>query len=191
MQKKHIIIPFITMLFTTSVLAHGYITSPASRSENCKAGNNPAKMCGSAQWEPQSIEALSGFPAGNFPPDGHLASAGIPRFLPLDMPGDDWHKIPVQAGKTEFVWSYTATHKTRNWRYYITRPDWDSHTPLTRNSFEPEPFCVHDGRASEPPAILSHQCDIPERTGYQVIYGVWEIANTANSFYQVIDVRFD
>lgn len=28
------------------------------------------------------------------------------------------------------------------------------------------------------------------RTGYQVIYGVWEIADTTNSFYQAIDVDF-
>ncbi|WP_186824590.1 lytic polysaccharide monooxygenase, partial [Klebsiella pneumoniae] len=33
-------------------------------------------------------------------------------------------------------------------------------------------------------------CNVPERTGYQVIYAVWEIADTANSFYQAIDVDF-
>ena len=36
----------------------------------------------------------------------------------------------------------------------------------------------------------SHSCNVPDRTGYQVIYAVWEIADTANSFYQAIDVDF-
>jgi chitin-binding protein len=36
----------------------------------------------------------------------------------------------------------------------------------------------------------SMNCNVPERTGYQVIYGVWEIADTPNSFYQAIDVDF-
>lgn len=41
------------------------------------------------------------------------------------------------------------------------------------------------------PAIeVTHSCNVPERTGYQVIYAVWEIADTANSFYQAIDVDF-
>lgn len=33
-------------------------------------------------------------------------------------------------------------------------------------------------------------CNVPARTGYRVIYGVWEIADTSNSFYQAIDVDF-
>ncbi len=33
-------------------------------------------------------------------------------------------------------------------------------------------------------------CNVPERTGYQVIYAVWEIADTSNSFYQALDVDF-
>ncbi|HGJ5875317.1 MAG TPA: lytic polysaccharide monooxygenase [Arsenophonus sp.] len=32
-------------------------------------------------------------------------------------------------------------------------------------------------------------CDVPQRTGYQVILGVWSIADTANTFYQVVDVN--
>ncbi len=30
--------------------------------------------------------------------------------------------------------------------------------------------------------------DVPQRTGYQVILGVWSIGDTANAFYQVVDV---
>ncbi|CAA2930666.1 GlcNAc-binding protein A [Arsenophonus endosymbiont of Bemisia tabaci Q2] len=31
-------------------------------------------------------------------------------------------------------------------------------------------------------------CDVPQRTGYQVILGFWSITDTANAFYQVVDV---
>ena len=30
--------------------------------------------------------------------------------------------------------------------------------------------------------------DVPQRTSYQVILGVWSITDTANAFYQVVDV---
>ncbi|EJD6040485.1 lytic polysaccharide monooxygenase [Morganella morganii] len=192
MIKKTAFAGILFCLLTSQAFAHGYITEPASRAANCRDGKNPAAMCGSAQWEPQSIEALSGFPEGNFPPDGHLASGGIPRFLPLDIPGSSkWHRMKVKPGTAMFSWKITAAHKTRNWRYYITRPDWHPGAPLTRASFESEPFCNYDGKNQVPPQTVTHQCTIPERSGYQIIYGVWEIADTANSFYQVIDVRFD
>ncbi len=32
-------------------------------------------------------------------------------------------------------------------------------------------------------------CDVPQRTGYQVVLGVWSIADTVNAFYQVVDVN--
>jgi chitin-binding protein len=37
---------------------------------------------------------------------------------------------------------------------------------------------------------VTHQCTLPARTGYQVILGVWEVGDTANSFYNLIDARF-
>ncbi|HCT4931370.1 TPA: lytic polysaccharide monooxygenase [Morganella morganii] len=191
MIKKTAFAGILFCLLTSQAFAHGYITEPASRAANCRDGKNPAAMCGSAQWEPQSIETFSGFPDGKFPPDGRLASGGIERFLPLDTPGDNWHQITVKPGTSMFSWKITAAHKTRNWRYYITRPDWHPGAPLTRASFESEPFCNYDGKNQVPPQTVTHQCTIPERSGYQIIYGVWEIADTANSFYQVIDVRFD
>src|SRR5699024_5952676 len=36
-----------------------------------------------------------------------------------------------------------------------------------------------------------HDCVIPEREGYHVILAYWEVADTANAFYQVIDANFD
>ncbi|HCU0243150.1 TPA: lytic polysaccharide monooxygenase [Morganella morganii] len=191
MMKKTVFAFTLSCLLASPAFSHGYITEPASRAANCKTGKNPAHMCGTVQWEPQSIEALSGYPEGYYPPDGQLASGGIERFLPLDVPRDNWHQMTVKPGTTMFTWKITAAHKTRNWRYYITRPDWHPGESLTRASFETKPFCFYDGKNQIPPQSVTHQCNIPERKGAQIIYGVWEIADTANSFYQVIDVRFD
>ncbi|MGP2688349.1 lytic polysaccharide monooxygenase, partial [Serratia nevei] len=37
---------------------------------------------------------------------------------------------------------------------------------------------------------VTHQCNIPaDRSGSHVILAVWDIADTANAFYQAIDVN--
>jgi chitin-binding protein len=37
---------------------------------------------------------------------------------------------------------------------------------------------------------VTHTCNVPVRHGYQIILGVWEIGDTSNSFYNVVDVKF-
>jgi len=101
-----------------------------------------------------------------------------------------WTKTPMTAGAHEFVWYHTAPHKTTNWRYYITKQNWDPNKPLTRAQFELTPFCTVNGNGQAPEMRKAMTCNVPSRTGYQVIYGVWEIADTSNSFYQAIDVDF-
>lgn len=178
----------LALLASFGVLAHGFISEPAGRSILCKTGNNG--QCGAIQWEPQSLEGPSGFPHSG-PPDGRIASAGHRHFGELDVQTSDrWTKRDVQAGPASFTWTFTANHVARNWRYYLTRPDWNPNQPLTRAAFDPEPFCVADGGMKQPPLKLTHHCHLPERNGYQVILGVWEVGDTSNSFYNVIDARF-
>ncbi|HII4351832.1 TPA: N-acetylglucosamine-binding protein GbpA [Enterobacter cloacae] len=189
MKLSKIALAIAALTVTSSALAHGYIESPASRAYMCKLGQNID--CGLVQYEPQSVEKSSGFPAGAMPPDGQLASAGIAQYSQLDKQSlNAWTKTPMTAGPHQFVWHHTAPHKTANWRYYITKQNWDPNKPLTRAQFESTPFCTVNGNGLAPAMTQSMNCNVPERTGYQVIYGVWEIADTANSFYQAIDVDF-
>jgi chitin-binding protein len=81
-------------------------------------------------------------------------------------------------------------HKTRDWRYFITRADWDPNRKLSRASFDAAPFCTVDGGNVQPPSAVSHQCTVPQRSGYQVIMAVWQVYDTSNSFYNVADVQF-
>lgn len=180
----------VSAITMSGAWAHGYLMDPPSRAYQCKLGNN--HDCGNVTWEPQSVEQKSGFPASALPRDGELASAGIPGFSQLNrQSADAWVKTAIKAGKQKFTWHHTAPHKTTNWRYFITKQDWNPNAPLTRDAFEKTPFCVIDGNGQAPAVETPHECNVPARTGYQAIYSVWEIADTANSFYQVADVVFD
>lgn len=189
MKLSKIALALATLTVASSALAHGYVESPASRAYMCKLGKNID--CGSVQYEPQSVERTSGFPEGALPPDGQLASAGISQYSQLDRQSlNAWTKTPITAGPNKFVWYHTAMHKTVNWRWYITKQDWNPNKPLTRDQFESTPFCNINGNGQAPTQRMEMNCNVPQRTGYQVIYAVWEIADTTNSFYQAIDVDF-
>lgn len=170
-------------------IGHGYISSPDSRTYLCKQGINI--NCGPIQWEPQSAEGPDRFPETG-PADGTIAAAGLPQFSQLnEQTASRWQQLPMQSGTQEFSWHFTANHASRDWRYYITKPGWDVNQPLTRASFDLNPFCSVDGDNQRPPVDTTHTCNVPERSGYHIILGVWDVADTVNSFYQVIDVVFD
>lgn len=189
MKMKKIALAIGLLCSASSVFAHGYVESPASRAYKCKLGQNTG--CGPVQYEPQSVEKTSGFPQGSLPPDGQLASAGITTYSQLDkQDSNTWSKTTMKSGTNNFVWYHTAPHKTTNWRYYITKQNWDPNQPLTRNSFELTPFCEVNGYGVAPATRVTHACNVPSRTGYQAVYAVWEIADTSNSFYQIIDLDF-
>lgn len=174
------------LLFPGNASAHGYVESPASRAYLCAKGQN--KDCGLVQYEPQSIEAPGNFPKGG-PPDGHIAGGGV--FPDLDVQAADrWNKITLNGGSNSFTWKLTAAHSTKEWKYYITKKDWNPNKPLTRADLESSPFCyVYDG-GKRPANSVTHQCSVPtDRSGYHLILAVWEIADTGNAFYQVLDVN--
>lgn len=177
--------------FANNLPRHGYVEKPASRAFLCsEQGGRLNKMCGSVQYEPQSIEGIKGFPDGG-PSDGHIASGDNPQFDNLNEQSTNrWKKVELESGKQIFTWSLTAPHSTESWRYFITKQDWDPNKPLVRSDFELIPFCERFDTGKTPSDKVSMQCNIPEREGYQVILGVWDIADTGNAFYQVIDAFF-
>jgi len=175
------------ILLSEQASAHGWVDGPASRAILCKNGQNTD--CGAIVYEPQSLEAPKGFPNAG-PADGKIASANG-AFPKLDeQSANRWTKVNISAGTNTFTWKFTAPHATANWKYYITKPGWDPNAPLTRNSFDLTPFCTVNYGGVQPPFTYSHTCNVPERTGYHVILAVWEIEDTANAFYNVIDVDF-
>ncbi|GAB2629059.1 lytic polysaccharide monooxygenase [Streptomyces capparidis] len=190
---------------------HGRVTSPKSRAARYLGGD--ANGLESGKFFPATKGGLKDPDAPQDvanaapPPDGKIASAGISLASKLDgvkdPSGKDWPRTKVASGKPlTFTWTLTAPHKTRRWNYFITKQNWDPRKPLTRAQFETKPILskLQDpcepywdnqcGAKLTPPSEVKHSVPLPARTGYHVILAVWEVADTARAFYQVIDVEF-
>lgn len=171
--------------FSVPGFAHGYVTQPGSRAYfGTAAAGNLNQNVGRAQWEPQSIEALK-----NTFIDGKIASAGVTGFEPLDeQTATRWHKSQINTGSLNVSWTLTAQHRTSTWDYYMTKPGWNPNEPLKFSDFE-RIGQVNDN-ATVPPKLVSHTISVPQdRNGYHIILAVWNISDTVNAFYQVMDVN--
>lgn len=181
-----LIVAVFSLGFSSTVSAHGYVDEPESRAVLCEDGEN--FDCGGVEHEPQSVEGPGDFPNAGVD-DGEIASGGG-VFPELDEQGEDrWAQVPMSSGEFTFHWTLTAAHATANWDYYITKEDWDPNTPLKRSDLEL--FCSYDDGGERPDFSVSHDCEIPDREGYHVMLAYWEVDDTANAFYQVIDANFD
>lgn len=192
----------ITMLTTLAILAsseaysHGYVGSPASRALLCKDGKN--KNCGSrAQYEPQSIEQVDGFfDLGEL--DGNMGGAEVTGFGPLDEQEQSrWAKTVVRSGEPlKIKWQFTANHKSKHFKFYITKPDWNPNEPLVRSDFEAKPLNCYNPQPTwiapnQPPKDgLTFTCTMPNRSGYQIIMAEWDVEDTRMSFYNLLDLDF-
>ncbi|MEN1939018.1 lytic polysaccharide monooxygenase [Paenibacillus sp. 102] len=177
------------MIMPQNASAHGFVEKPGSRAALCSQPYGALNLnCGSIMYEPQSLEAPKGFPQGG-PVDGKIASAGGKFDGILDQQTSNrWFKNTINGGENTFTWKYTAPHLTSQWHYYITKKGWDPNKPLARADFEPIGTVKHDGSAAS--NNLSHKINVPtDRSGYHVILAVWDVADTANAFYNVIDVN--
>lgn len=178
----------VSVLGATAASAHGYTTSPTSRAAFCADGT--ATDCGQVQWNPHSIEGPKGFPSAG-PQDGSICSAGLSQFAELDDPrGGQWPANDVSAGASfTFQWHLTAAHSTTDFQYFVTKDGYDPSQPLTRADLELTPFLTVPF-SGQPPADVSHTGTLPNKSGKHLILGVWNIADTANAFYQCSDADF-
>lgn len=167
---------------------HGYVGGSQS-DVRARAAIRENAGLGSAQYEPQSLEAPKGFPQSG-PADGRLASAGGKFGGTLDAAGRDrWIKNSVSPGTIRVEWTYTARHRTSQWRYFLTRPGWNPEAPLSRAQLDLTPVTTitHDGSMSQNGVV--HHVRIPtDRSGYHVLYAVWDVGDTSNAFYNAIDL---
>jgi len=174
-----------TLALASPAQAHGYVSGPYSRAAACKLGLNT--NCGNIVYEPQSLEAPKGFPASG-PADGRIASAGG-AFPALDQQTyGRWYKNAISTGPLTIDWTYTAPHRTSQWSYYMTKQSWDPNAPLKRADLELIATVAHDGSAAN--SRPAHKIVVPaNRSGYHVILAIWDVADTVNAFYNVIDVN--
>lgn len=188
----------VLMLNTDSAFAHGYVETPPARGYQGQLDKQTVgwtaalNLYGNVITNPQSLEAPKGFPQGG-PSDGRIASANggfgqIGDYVLDNQTSDRWKKTDINTGANTFTWHYTAPHKTTKWHYYMTKPGWNQNAPLNRDELELIGTIEHDGSSAS--NNLSHTINIPQnRVGYNVILAVWDVADTSNAFYNVIDVN--
>lgn len=186
--------------------AHGYVEQPKSRAVLCTAAaGNLNTQCGSVAYEPQSIEYApsvnhhhhGSYCAGDFtqcgPADATIAAGGMAGFGQLnEQTATRWAKNPIKPGPNTFTWRYTAGHASDYYQFFITKKDWNPNQPLTRDAFELTPLLNQNAQGVRPPSrgTTEHTVNIPaDRSGYHVVLATWKIADTAATFYQVIDVN--
>ena len=178
---------------SVDVSAHGYVQSPISRAYQGNIDRNTDYFGAIAKYgvaanEPQSLEAPKGFPEAG-PADGKIASANGVRGFELDQQTSTlWTKQNMTTGPTNFTWRFTASHLTTKWHYYITKNGWDQNKPLSRNDLQPIGEVYANGADAE--TNPTHNITIPsDHIGYHVILAVWDIHDTSNAFYNVIDAN--
>lgn len=184
----------------TNASAHGYVSSPPSRAYQSQLDAQSLSWdaglaaFGNVISQPQGLEAPKGYPTLG-PLDGSIASAngvldgGNIGSNKLDIQNSSqWTKQEIKTGINSFTWTYTATHPSTKWHYYMTKKGWDVNAPLNRDEMELIGTIQHDGSQAE--NNPTHKVDVPtDRSGYNVILAVWDVADTPNAFYQVIDVN--
>lgn len=189
---------------------HGHVFSPASRSYFAwlegKIDQGALNQRESGKFFPATSANLADSYAPDDmrnscpPPDGKIASANQNTGQFLDEPGTHWQKNDVLAGDILTVtWTYSAKHSTRRWNYFITRENWDPNKPLSRAQFESTPFYQvqlpyrpywEHSASLAPPEPTVHEMRLPKRSGYHVLLAIWEVADTGNAFYQIVDLNF-
>lgn len=70
----------------------------------------------------------------------------------------------------------------------MTKTGWDQNAPLKRSELELIGTINHD--VSPATNNLSHTINVPnDCSGYHIVLAVWDVADTSNAFYNVIDVN--
>lgn len=191
-------------------LRHGHVFSPASRAyfawQDNKLDEGQLNQCEAGKFFPQTQGGLSDSfakddsPNSTPPADGKIASGNQSRMEFLDEAGSHWKKHDVKSGdQFKVTWAFTANHVTRRFNYFITKADWNPNEVLSRAQFESTPFHMSQYEFQpfwqftnelKPASPTSHTFTLPNREGYHVLLAIWEVADTGNAFYQVIDLNF-
>ncbi|MFC8229530.1 lytic polysaccharide monooxygenase [Streptomyces sp. NPDC057287] len=190
----------LTGLSAAPAAAHGSLSDPVSRVSACFAEGpeNPqsaackaAVAAGGTQalydWNGVNIANAAGNHRGLIP-DGKLCSAGNDKFKGLDLPRADWPSTPMQAGSHTFRFRATAPHKG-SFELYLTRASYDPAQPLKWSDLEEKPFATATDPTLQDGSYV-FDGTVPQASGRQLIYTVWQRSDSPEAFYACSDVVF-
>lgn len=150
-----------TLVVASPAQAHGYVSSPPSRQALCASGAVP--NCGPIQFEPQSVEGPKGL---------RSCDGGLAQFAVLADESRSWPAKTV-GSTVSFSWVLTARHRTSTWDYFVGGSK----------------VASFDDGGAQPASVVTHSVDLSRFSGRRTVLAVWNIADTANAFYNCVDLN--
>ncbi|WP_406389012.1 lytic polysaccharide monooxygenase [Streptomyces sp. NBC_00887] len=190
----------LTGLSAAPAAAHGSLTDPVSRVSACfaegpespkSAACQAAVAAGGTQalydWNGVNIANAAG-KHRELIPDGKLCSAGNDKFKGLDLPRADWPSTPMKAGSHTFRFRATAPHKG-SFELYLTKAGYDPSQPLKWSDLQEKPFAEATDPKLENGSYV-FDGTVPQASGRQLVYTVWQRSDSPEAFYACSDVVF-
>ncbi|WP_210586392.1 lytic polysaccharide monooxygenase [Streptomyces sp. GESEQ-35] len=191
----------LTALAAAPASAHGSMGDPVSRVSQCYAEGpespkSDACKAAVAAGGTQALYDWNGIRIGNangqhqaLIPDGKLCSANNDAFKGLDLARADWPTTSVSSGSYTFKYRVTAPHKG-TFKVYITKAGYDPAQALAWDDLDLDnPVAtVTDPAASG--GYYTFSGSLPERSGKQLLYAVWQRSDSPEAFYSCSDVAF-
>ncbi|MEU9478294.1 lytic polysaccharide monooxygenase [Streptomyces sp. NPDC048191] len=191
----------LTALAAAPASAHGSMGDPVSRVSQCYAEGpespkSAACRAAVAAGGTQALYDWNGIRIGDAAgqhrkliPDGKLCSANNEEFKGLDLARADWPATSVHGGSYTFRYRVTAQHKG-TFKVYLTKPGYDPAKPLAWSELDLEhPVAT----ATDPVAsggFYAFSGTLPERSGRQLLYAIWQRSDSPEAFYSCSDVDF-
>ncbi|MHB9862817.1 lytic polysaccharide monooxygenase auxiliary activity family 9 protein [Streptomyces sp. YIM S03343] len=191
----------LTLLAATPAHPHGTMGDPVSRVAQCYAEGpeNPGSAACRAAVAAGGTQALydwNGIRIGDASgrhqeliPDGKLCSADDEEFAGLDLARTDWPATSVNSGSYTFKYRVTAPHKG-TFKVYITKSGYDPSKPLSWADLDlghPVATAIDPVASS---GFYTFPGTLPERSGKQVLYAIWQRSDSPEAFYSCSDVTF-
>ncbi|KUN92852.1 lytic polysaccharide monooxygenase auxiliary activity family 9 protein [Streptomyces caeruleatus] len=191
----------LTALATAPASAHGSMGDPVSRVSQCYAEGpespkSDACKAAVAAGGTQALYDWNGIRIGNADgrhqeliPDGKLCSANSEEFKGLDLARADWPATSVSSGSYTFKYRVTAPHKG-TFKVYITKAGYDPAKPLAWDDLD---LANPVATATDPAAtggFYTFSGTLPQRSGKQLLYAVWQRSDSPEAFYSCSDVAF-
>ncbi|MFI6015732.1 lytic polysaccharide monooxygenase [Streptomyces sp. NPDC051243] len=191
----------LTALAAAPASAHGSMGDPVSRVSQCYAEGpespkSDACKAAVAAGGTQALYDWNGIRIGDAAgrhqeliPDGRLCSANSEEFKGLDLARADWPATSVSSGSYTFKYRVTAPHKG-TFKVYITKPGYDPTKPPAWDDLD---LANPVATATDPAAsggFYTFSGTLPERSGKQLLYAVWQRSDSPEAFYSCSDVTF-